>query len=163
MFDIGWTELIIVGIIALIVIGPRELPKTLRTVGQMMTKVRRMASEFQGQFNEAIREAELDELRKEAEKFTNITNPLGDFDPLSDVKSQIESAVEGKPKPKAETASESAPESAPEPAPAEAAPGQIESADTPKEAAPGESAESAPENKSEALAGTKESGGGRAA
>src|SRR5690606_14973575 len=104
MFDIGWTELVIVGIVALIVIGPRELPKTLRTIGQMMTKVRRMASEFQGQFNEAIREAELDELRKEAEKFTNITNPLGDFDPLADVKSQIESAVDGKPKPKAETA-----------------------------------------------------------
>jgi sec-independent protein translocase protein TatB len=156
MFDIGWTELVIVGIVALIVIGPRELPKTLRTVGQMMTKVRRMASEFQGQFNEAIREAELDELRKEAEKFTNITNPLGDFDPLSDVKSQIESAVDGKPKPKAETASESASE----PAPAEAAPEWIESTDAPKEAA---SSDSTSESKTEAPAGTNESGGGRAA
>ena len=156
MFDIGWTELVIVGIVALIVIGPRELPKTLRTVGQLMTKVRRMASEFQGQFNEAIREAELDELRKEAEKFTNITNPLGDFDPLSDVKSQIESAVEDKPKPKAETASGTVPE----PPPAEAAPERIESADASKEAAP---AESAPETKSETPAGNNESGGGRAA
>ena len=154
MFDIGWTELVIVGIVALIVIGPRELPKTLRTIGQMMTKVRRMASEFQGQFNEAIREAELDELRKEAEKFTNIANPLGDFDPLSDVKSEIESAVEGKPKPKAETAP------APESASAEAAPERIESANAPKEAAP---STTAPENKSEAPAGTGDSGGGRAA
>ena len=98
MFDIGWTELLVVGIVALIVIGPRELPKTLRTIGQMMTKVRRMASEFQGQFNEAIREAELDELRKEAEKLSGFTDPLGNFDPLSQVKSEIESAVEGKPK-----------------------------------------------------------------
>lgn len=95
MFDIGWSELVIVGIVALIVIGPRELPKTLRTLGQMMTKVRRMASEFQGQFNDAIREAELDELRREAEKLTNIKNPLGDLNPLDDVKSQIQSAVEG--------------------------------------------------------------------
>jgi sec-independent protein translocase protein TatB len=157
MFDIGWTELVVVGIVALIVIGPRELPKTLRTVGQMMTKVRRMASEFQGQFNEAIREAELDELRKEAEKFTNITNPLGDFDPLSDVKSQIVSAVEGKPKPKPETASGSASESAPA---AEPVVEQIETAGTPKEAAPSETAS---ESKAEAPAGTNESGGGRAA
>jgi sec-independent protein translocase protein TatB len=95
MFDVGWTELLVIGIVALIVIGPRELPKTLRTVGQMMTKVRRMASEFQGQFNDAIREAELDELRKEAEKLTNIKNPLGD---LESIKSEIESAVESTPK-----------------------------------------------------------------
>jgi sec-independent protein translocase protein TatB len=95
MFDIGWTELLVIGIVALIVIGPRELPKTLRTIGQMMTKVRRMASEFQGQFNDAIREAELDELRKEAEKLTNIKNPLGD---LESIKSEIESAVDGTPK-----------------------------------------------------------------
>ncbi len=96
MFDIGWTELLVIGIVALIVIGPRELPKTLRTIGQMMTKVRRMASEFQGQFNDALREAELDELRKEAEKLTNIKNPLGD---LESIKSEIESAVEGTVKP----------------------------------------------------------------
>jgi sec-independent protein translocase protein TatB len=98
MFDIGWTELLVVGIVALIVIGPRELPKTLRTIGQMMTKVRRMASEFQGQFNDAIREAELDELRKEAEKLTNIKNPLGD---LESIKNEIESAVKDTPKPAA--------------------------------------------------------------
>jgi sec-independent protein translocase protein TatB len=96
MFDIGWTELVVIGIVALIVIGPRELPKTLRTIGQMMTKVRRMASEFQGQFNDAIREAELDELRKEAEKLTNIKNPLGDLD---SIKSEIESAMDPASKP----------------------------------------------------------------
>ena len=98
MFDIGWTELLVIGIVALIVIGPRELPKTLRTIGQMMTKVRRMASEFQGQFNDAIREAELDELRKEAEKLTDIKNPLGD---LESIRSEIESAVDGTAKPDA--------------------------------------------------------------
>ena len=90
MFDIGWTELVVIGIVALIVIGPRELPATLRSIGQMLTKVRRMASEFQGQFNEALREAELDELRKEAEKLTSGVN----FDPLEKVKSEIESAVD---------------------------------------------------------------------
>jgi sec-independent protein translocase protein TatB len=76
MFDVGWTELVVIGIVALIVIGPRELPATLRTIGQMMTKVRRMASEFQGQFNDALREAELDELRKEADDRRDIGGEL---------------------------------------------------------------------------------------
>jgi len=81
MFDIGWSELVVIGVVALIVIGPRELPATLRTIGQAMTKLRRMASEFQGQLNDALREAELDELRKQAEKLSSevtstINNPV---------------------------------------------------------------------------------------
>jgi sec-independent protein translocase protein TatB len=53
MFDIGWGELVVIGIVALIAIGPKELPTVLRTLGQFMGKVRRMASEFQGQFQES--------------------------------------------------------------------------------------------------------------
>ena len=60
MFDIGWCELLVIGIVALIVIGPKELPGALRTLGQWMGKIRRMAAEFQGQFQEAMREAEID-------------------------------------------------------------------------------------------------------
>ena len=67
MFDIGWGELVVIGIVALIAIGPKELPTVLRTLGQYMGKVRRMASEFQGQFQEAMREAEMAELKKQAE------------------------------------------------------------------------------------------------
>jgi sec-independent protein translocase protein TatB len=124
MFDIGWTELLVVGIVALIVIGPRELPRTLRTIGQMMTKVRRMASEFQGQFNEAIREAELDELRKEAEKLSSVATSAGSFDVLETAKSQIHSAIEAPAK------SEPAAAPAIEPAPAPAPETPVESADT---------------------------------
>jgi sec-independent protein translocase protein TatB len=76
MFDIGWSELLVIGIVALVVIGPKELPGVLRAIGQMMGKVRRMASEFQGQFNEAMREAELEDLRKQAEKLNMTVNPL---------------------------------------------------------------------------------------
>lgn len=64
MFDIGWSELVVIGVVALIAIGPKELPGVLRTVGQWMGKVRRMAAEFQGQFNEAMREAEMADLKK---------------------------------------------------------------------------------------------------
>ena len=67
MFDIGWSELLLIGVVALIVIGPKELPGVLRTLGQWMTKVRRMANEFQNQFQDAIREAELAELKKEVD------------------------------------------------------------------------------------------------
>ncbi len=67
MFDIGWGELVVIGIVALIAIGPKELPTVLRTLGQFMGKVRRMAAEFQGQFQEAMREAEMADLKKHAE------------------------------------------------------------------------------------------------
>ena len=56
MFDIGWSELVVIGVVALIAIGPKELPGVLRMVGQWVGKARRMAAEFQGQFNEAMRE-----------------------------------------------------------------------------------------------------------
>ncbi|MGL4974182.1 MAG: Sec-independent protein translocase protein TatB, partial [Bosea sp. (in: a-proteobacteria)] len=65
MFDIAWSELMVIGAVALVVIGPKDLPKALRTVGEAVGKVRRMASEFQGQFNDAMREAELHDLKKQ--------------------------------------------------------------------------------------------------
>ena len=58
MLDMSWGEVMLIGGVALIVIGPKDLPKALRTVGQITSKLRRMAGEFQMQFNEAIREAE---------------------------------------------------------------------------------------------------------
>jgi sec-independent protein translocase protein TatB len=64
MFDLGWSELVLIAVVALIVIGPKELPAVLRMVGQWMGKARRMAAEFQGQFQEAMREAEMADLKK---------------------------------------------------------------------------------------------------
>jgi sec-independent protein translocase protein TatB len=87
MFDVGWGELLVIGIVALVVIGPKELPALLRTVGQALTKIRRMASEFQGQFQEAMREAELADLKKEAEKLMDTAtsaNPLNQFEKLGE-------------------------------------------------------------------------------
>ena len=71
MFDIGWSELLLIGIVALIAIGPKELPGALRTLGQWMGKLRRMASEFQGQFHEAMREAEMADLKKQVDEMTS--------------------------------------------------------------------------------------------
>ncbi len=64
MFDIGWSEFVLIAVVALIAIGPKELPGVLRMVGQWMAKARKMAAEFQGQFQEAMREAEMADLKK---------------------------------------------------------------------------------------------------
>src|SRR5450432_3630611 len=64
MFDIGGGELLVIAVVALIAIGPKELPGVLRMVGQWMGKARKMAAEFQGQFQEAMREAEMADLKK---------------------------------------------------------------------------------------------------
>jgi len=64
MLDIGSGELIVIGVVALIAIGPKELPGVLRMVGQWVGKARRMAGEFQSQFHEALREAEMADLKK---------------------------------------------------------------------------------------------------
>src|ERR1700689_2505653 len=64
MFDIGWSEIAVIAVVALIAIGPKELPGVLRMVGQWMGKARKRAAEFQGQFQEAMREAEMADLKK---------------------------------------------------------------------------------------------------
>ena len=98
MFDIGWGELVVIGIVALIVIGPKELPTVLRTVGQWATKIRRMASEFQGQFQEAMREAEFADLKKQVDSIGDTTRDLTTgFDPLGTAKKEMESVFEEKP------------------------------------------------------------------
>ena len=90
MFDIGWSELVVIGVVALIAIGPKELPGVLRTVGQYMGKVRRMASEFQGQFTEAMREAEMADLKKQVDEMTDTAKSFTNFDPLAEVKSSVD-------------------------------------------------------------------------
>src|SRR5262245_22935839 len=74
MFDISWGKLVIIGVVALIVIGPKELPGVLRMVGQWLGKIRRMAGEFQGQFQEAMREAEMADLKKQFDETTSALN-----------------------------------------------------------------------------------------
>jgi sec-independent protein translocase protein TatB len=92
MFDIGWGELVVIGIVALIAIGPKELPTVLRTLGQYMGKVRRMAAEFQGQFQEAMREAEMADLKKHAEDLKSSVSELTKFDPMASTQKEIEGA-----------------------------------------------------------------------
>jgi sec-independent protein translocase protein TatB len=107
MFDISWTEFLLIGVVALIVIGPKELPGVLRTLGQWTRKVRGMAADFQNQFQEAMREAEMADLKKEVD---DLAHDFKHFDPLKSVRDDVEAAgkdikssLDGTPAPKQET------------------------------------------------------------
>lgn len=119
MLDIGWSEFLVIGVVALVVIGPKELPRVLRTMGQGVRKLRHMAGEFQGQFNEALREAELSDLKESVSGLRNDlsglasnareslakalpTNPLQDIE--TELKAPTGSVEAGSTLPPAETA-----------------------------------------------------------
>ncbi len=88
MFDISWTEFLLIGVVALVVIGPKELPGVMRTLGQWSRKVRSMASDFQNQFQEAMREAEMADLKKEVD---DMASGIKNYDPLKAVRENVES------------------------------------------------------------------------
>jgi sec-independent protein translocase protein TatB len=119
MFDISWGELMLIGVVALVVIGPKELPGVLRMVGQWVAKIRRMAGEFQSQFQEAMREAEMADLKKHVDELSDTARGLTRYDPLkefetmsgvsaSDVSSQPSSPPAPSPPPAPEVAASTA-------------------------------------------------------
>jgi sec-independent protein translocase protein TatB len=104
MLDLGWGEILVIAIVLILVVGPKDLPRVLRTFGRTMTKLRSMAGEFRSQFDEALKEAELDDVRKTvndarslnpARELRDALNPLkqaGD-----DLRSDINKAMRDKP------------------------------------------------------------------
>ncbi len=86
--DIGWAELLMIAVIAIVVVGPKELPRMLRGLGKWMSKARAMAREFQSNFDDMMRESELDELRQQVED-------LKANNPLMDIKRDLEKSISG--------------------------------------------------------------------
>lgn len=76
MFDIGWSELLVIAVVAIVVVGPKDLPKLMRGFGHYAGKLRRAASDFQRQFEEAMRESEVEEVRKAIESVKTGTPSL---------------------------------------------------------------------------------------
>jgi sec-independent protein translocase protein TatB len=97
MFDLDISKMIIVGIVALAVIPPKDLPRVMRTVGQTLGKMRRMAAEFQGQFMEAMREvereADLDSVKKEFQAINDQAKIDTSFDPVGMMREDMTKAV----------------------------------------------------------------------
>lgn len=98
MFDIGWSELVLIGVVALIAIGPKELPGVLRALGHWMGKVRRMANEFQDQFREAMREAEVADLKRQFDE-ASAKATAGFTNPLETAQKEVEKAFGTEPPP----------------------------------------------------------------
>ncbi|WP_181704067.1 Sec-independent protein translocase protein TatB [Chthonobacter albigriseus] len=91
MFEIGWSEILVVAVVAIVVVGPKDLPRLLRTVGTMIGKARRMAGDFQSQFNAALREAEREvdimDAKKQVEDLKSLNPLAGVKDALNPVTS----------------------------------------------------------------------------
>jgi sec-independent protein translocase protein TatB len=106
MFDIGWTEMLVIAVVMIVVVGPKDLPKMLRTFGRTTAKMRAMAGDFQKQFNEALREAELEDVKKSVDSLKSL-NPAAEIrkqlNPLekaaADVRSGLDAALKPTPKP----------------------------------------------------------------
>ena len=111
MFDIGWQELFIVGLLAVIVMGPKELPRALRTVTGLVRKARSMAGEFQRGLDDMVREADLEDIKKQMEdastmdvkgEIENVIDPDGDLKKemdISAVEADLDSYLEDDPEP----------------------------------------------------------------
>jgi sec-independent protein translocase protein TatB len=95
MFDFDFGKLMVVAIVALAVIPPKDLPRVMRTVGQVVGKMRRMAAEFQGQFMDAMREADLESVRKELDALNEQAKVNTAFDPATMIRDDLKKAVEG--------------------------------------------------------------------
>lgn len=102
MFDIGWSEMLIIMVVAIIVVGPRDLPKMLRTVGKWVGKARSMGREFQRGIDDMIREAELDDIKDTVSaartfdpkhQITKAVDPTGEVEKAFDMKDDTKSAA----------------------------------------------------------------------
>jgi sec-independent protein translocase protein TatB len=82
MFDIGWSEMLVIAIVVIVVVGPKELPGMLRTFGKTTAKLRVMANDFRKQFDEAMKEAELDDLK-------NLANDARKLNPANQLKQAL--------------------------------------------------------------------------
>ena len=93
MFDIGWSELVVIAVVALIAIGPKELPGVLRMVGQWMGKARKMAGEFQGQFQEAMREAEMADLKKSFDEVKDVATGMSPGNVMTSLQKDVSDSL----------------------------------------------------------------------
>ena len=101
MFDIGWTEILVIAVVAIVVVGPKDLPRMLRSLGRYAGQLRRTASEFRSQFDDAIRDSELDELRETLSSASDL-NPINQIrdsiadglSPLKETAEEIKSGIE---------------------------------------------------------------------
>jgi sec-independent protein translocase protein TatB len=119
MFDLSWGEMGIIAVVALVVLGPKELPNALRTMSMLMKNARKLAGEFQSGVNEIIREADLEDARKKLQEVQSLN------------KNQIKNAIEKAVDPTGEVKTALNEVDPTGPAPTESKPAEIKPAETP--------------------------------
>ena len=96
MFDFAWSEIGVIAFVSVMVLGPKQLPETMRTVAKVMRKVKNLGSEFQGHLNEMVREAELDEVRQKVQQFSQ-TSITSEVTKVVDPTGELHQALTGEP------------------------------------------------------------------
>ncbi|WP_054311555.1 Sec-independent protein translocase protein TatB [Mesorhizobium sp. 1M-11] len=103
MFEVGWTEMLVIAIVMIVVVGPKDLPNMLRTFGRTVAKLRSMAGDFQKQFNDALKEAELDDVKKSVDELRGL-NPAAQIrkqlNPFEQAAADVRAGVDNMMKPK---------------------------------------------------------------
>jgi len=87
MLELGWSEILVIAIVLIVVVGPKDLPRVLRSFGRTTAKLRAMAGDFRRQFDEALREAELDDVK-------GLADDLKKFDPRSEIRKHLSPLAE---------------------------------------------------------------------
>ncbi|TGQ54140.1 twin-arginine translocase subunit TatB [Mesorhizobium sp. M1C.F.Ca.ET.193.01.1.1] len=111
MFEVGWSELLVIAVVMIVVVGPKDLPSMLRTFGRTAAKLRAMAADFQKQFNDALKEAELDDVKSSIDSLRSL-NPMTEvrkqLNPFEQAAADVRAGVDTmmKPKPADPAASE---------------------------------------------------------
>lgn len=122
MFEVGWTEMLVIAIVLIVVVGPKDLPRMLRTFGKTTAKLRAMAGDFRKQFDEALKEAELDDVKTLASDMRKL-NPAADIrkalSPMQKAAEDLRAGVDAAMKPQAK------PDTSAQPAPADAPPAEL--------------------------------------
>lgn len=120
MFDIGWPEMLVIAVVLIVIVGPKDLPGMLRNFGRTTSKLRSMAADFRKQFDDALKEAELDDVKNLVDDVRKL-NPASDIkkalNPMQkaaeDVRSGLDAAMRPQPKPQSPPAGAAAPASSP--------------------------------------------------
>jgi len=111
MFEIGWTEMLVIAVVMIVVVGPKDLPGMLRSFGRTSAKLRTMAGDFQKQFNDALKEAELDDVKKSVETLRSL-NPAAEIrkqlNPFQNAASEVRAGLDAAMKPTVSKATEPA-------------------------------------------------------
>lgn len=103
MFEVGWSEMLVIAIVMIVIVGPKDLPTMLRTFGRTVAKLRGMAGDFQKQFNDALKEAELDDVKKSVDALRGL-NPVAEIkkqlNPFEQAAADVRAGVDNVMKPK---------------------------------------------------------------